>query len=144
MHLNFLSWLFLFLIANFLKMVHFFNFHFCCLSIIFNLKINMHKHLCSVQFSHSVMSGSLQPHGPQHARLPYPSPTPGAHPNPCPWSRWCHPTISFSVIPSPPALNFSQPQGLFKWVSSLYQVAKVLEFQLQHQSLQWAPRTDLL
>ena len=99
MHLNFLSWLFLFLIANFLKMVHFFNFHFCCLSIIFNLKINMHKHLCSVQFSHSVMSGSLQPHGPQHARLPYPSPTPGAHPNPCPWSRWCHPTISSSVVP---------------------------------------------
>ena len=46
--------------------------------------------------------------------------------------------------PSPPALNFSQHQGLFKWVSSLHQVAKVLEFQLQHQSLQWTPRTDLL
>ena len=46
--------------------------------------------------------------------------------------------------PSPPALNLSQHQGLFKWVSSLYQVAKVLEFQLQHQSFQWTPRTDLL
>ena len=42
-----------------------------------------------------------------------------------------------------PALNLSQHQGLFKWVSSPHQVAKVLEFQLQHQSLQWTPRTDL-
>ena len=45
--------------------------------------------------------------------------------------------------PSPPALNLSQHQGLFKWVSSSHQVAKVLEFQLQHQSFQWTPRTDL-
>ena len=43
-----------------------------------------------------------------------------------------------------PALNLSQHQGLFKWVSSSHQVAKVLEFQLQHQSFQWTPRTDLL
>ena len=46
--------------------------------------------------------------------------------------------------PSPPALNLSQHQGLFKWVSSSHQVAKALEFQLQHQSFQWTPRTDLL
>ena len=46
--------------------------------------------------------------------------------------------------PSPPALSLSQHQGLFKWVRSLHQVAKVLEFQLQHQSFQWIPRTDLL
>ena len=46
--------------------------------------------------------------------------------------------------PSPPALNLSQHQGLFKWVSSPQQVAKLLEFQLQHQSFQWTPRTDLL
>ena len=46
--------------------------------------------------------------------------------------------------PSPPALNLSQHQGLFQWVSSWHQVAKVLEFQLQHQSLQWTPRTNLL
>ena len=46
--------------------------------------------------------------------------------------------------PSPPALNLSQHQGLFKWVSSSHQVAKVLEFQLQHQSFQWTPRIDLL
>ena len=51
-----------------------------------------------------------------------------------------HPLLS----PSPPALNFSQHQDLFKWVSSSHQMAKVLEFQLQHQSFQWTPRTDLL
>ena len=42
--------------------------------------------------------------------------------------------------PSPPAVNLSQHQGLFQWVSSLHQVAKVLEFQLQHQSFQWTPQ----
>ena len=46
--------------------------------------------------------------------------------------------------PSPPAFNLSQHQSLFQWVSSSHQVAKVLEFQLQHQSFQWTPRTDLL
>ena len=51
-----------------------------------------------------------------------------------------HPLLS----PSPPALNLSQHHGLFKWVSSLHQVAKVLEFQLQHQSFRWTPRADLL
>ena len=54
----------------------------------------------SVQFSRSVVSASLRPHEPQHARPPCPSPTPGVHPNPCPLSWWCHPTISSSVIPS--------------------------------------------
>ena len=48
------------------------------------------------------------------------------------------------LSPSPPALNLSQHQGLFQWVSSLHQVAKVLEFQLQHQSFQWIFRTDFL
>ena len=51
------------------------------------------------QFSRSVMSNSLQPHGLQHARPSCPSPTPGAYPNSCPSSQWCHPTISSSVIP---------------------------------------------
>ena len=46
--------------------------------------------------------------------------------------------------PSPPAFNLSQHQGLFQWVSSLHQVAKVLAFQLHHQSFQWTLRTDLL
>ena len=48
------------------------------------------------------------------------------------------------LSPSTPALNLSQNQGLFQWVSSLHQVAKVLEFQLQHPSFQWTPRTGLL
>ena len=52
-----------------------------------------------VQFSHSIVSDSLQPHEPQHARPPCPSPTPRVHQNPCPLSWWCHPTISSSVIP---------------------------------------------
>ena len=46
--------------------------------------------------------------------------------------------------PSPPAPSPSQHQGLFQWVNSSHEVAKVLEFQLQHQSFQWTPRTDLL
>ena len=73
-----------------------------------------------------------------------PSPTPGAYSDSCPLSRWCHPTISSSVVPSSSSFNLSQHQGLFKWVSSLHQEAKVLEFQLQHQSFQWIFRTDFL
>ena len=55
--------------------------------------------LCSVQFSWSVVSDSLWPHEPQHARPLCPSPTPRVHPDPCPLNRWCHPTISSSVVP---------------------------------------------
>ena len=58
----------------------------------------------SVQFSSvisSVISDSLQPHGRQHARLPRPSPSPRVYANSCPLSRWCHPTISSSVVPFP-------------------------------------------
>ena len=61
--------------------------------------------------------------------------------------RWVGDAIQLShplSSPSPPAFNLSQHQGLLKWVSSSHQVAKVLEFQLQHQSFQWIPRTDLL
>ena len=53
----------------------------------------------SVQFSHSIVSNSLQPHGLQQARLPCPSKTPRACSNSCPLSRWCHPAISSSVVP---------------------------------------------
>ena len=72
----------------------------------------------SVQFSHSVVSDSLQPHESQHARPPCPSPTPGVHPNSCASSQWCHPAISSSVIPSPAPKPF-QHQGLFQWVLGL-------------------------
>ena len=66
---------------------------------IFNFMM-MQFYMCSVQFSPVAQScPTLQPHETQHVRPPCPSPTPGVHPNPCPSSRWCHPTISSSVIP---------------------------------------------
>ena len=68
----------------------------------------------SVQFSCSVMSDSLWPHELQHARPSCPSPTPRVHPNSCPLCQWCHPIISSSASPSPPAFDLSQHQGLFK------------------------------
>ena len=68
----------------------------------------------SVQFSHSVMSNSLQPHGLQHARLPCPSPTPGVYSNSCPSSQWCHPTISSSVIPFSSHLLSFRASGSFR------------------------------
>ena len=68
----------------------------------------------SVQFSGSVVSDSLQPHALQHARPPCPSPTPGVHPNPCPLSRWCHPTISFSVVPFSSHLQSFPASGAFQ------------------------------
>ena len=70
----------------------------------------------SVQFSYSVVSDSLRPHEPQRARPPCPSPTPRVYPNSCPLSKWCHPTISSSVIPCSSCLQSFQHQGLFKWV----------------------------
>ena len=103
--------------------------------------------LSSVQFSRSVVSDSLRPHESQHARPPCPSPTPGVHTNPCPSSRWCHPAISSSVIPSPPAPNPSQHQGLFQWVNSLHEgqgigvspSASVLPMNTQGWSPRWPP-----
>ena len=71
------------------------------------------------EFSCSVVSDSLWPHEPQHTKPPCPSPTPGVHPNPCPLSPWCHPTISSAVIPfsscpqSFPALGSFQRSQLF-------------------------------
>ena len=75
----------------------------------------------SVQFSRSVMSDALQPHELQHARPPCLSPTPGVYPNSCPSSRWCHPAISFFVIPfsscpqSLPALEYFPMSQFFAW-----------------------------
>ena len=66
--------------------------------IILKSEINLEL-FSSVQFSPSVVSDSLQPHEPQHARPPYISPNPRVHSNPCPSSRWCHPTISSPVVP---------------------------------------------
>ena len=82
----------------------------------------------SVQFNHSVMSNSLEPHEPQHDRSPCPSPTPGVHPNPCPLSRWCHTTISSSVVP------FSCPQSFP--ASGSFQMSQL--FASGGQSIIWA------
>ena len=66
-----------------------------------------------VQFSPSVMSNSLQAHGLQHTRLPCPSPTPGACSNSCSLSRWCHPTISSSVVSVSSCLQSCPASGSF-------------------------------
>ena len=72
----------------------------------------------SVQFSSVAQSyPTLQPHGLQHARPPYPSPTPRVYPNSCTLSQWCHPTIS--VNPFPPAFNLSQLLSLMLQSSSI-------------------------
>ena len=89
-------------------------------------------------FSQSVSSVASRPGLPGHHQLPESTQThvhqvgDAIQPS--------HPLSS----PSPPAFKLSQHQGLFKWVSSSHQVAKGLEFQLQHQSFQWTPRIDLL
>ena len=67
----------------------------------------------SVQFSCSVMSDCLQPKGLQHAKPPCPSPTPGVHPNLCPLSQWCHPTISSSVVSFSSRLQSFPASGSF-------------------------------
>ena len=85
--------------------------------------------LSSVQFSRSVVSDSLRPHESQHARPPCPSPTPGVHSD----IHWVRDAIQPShplSSPSPPTFNLSQHQGLFLWVGTSHQVAKVLELQL--------------
>ena len=68
----------------------------------------------SVQYSCSVVSDSLWPYELQHARPPCPSPTPRVHPNPCPLSPWCHPTISSSVIPFSSCLQSFPASGSFQ------------------------------
>ena len=95
------------------------------------------RQFSSVQFSHSVVSDSLWPHEVQHARPP------------CRSCQSLPKLMSIELVmvllsSSPPAPNPSQHQGLSQWVNSSHEVAKVLEFQLQHQSFQWTPRTDPL
>ena len=72
------------------------------------------KAFSSIQFSHSVLSNSLRPHEPQHARPPCPSPTPRVYPNSCPLSWWCHPTILSSVDPFSPCPQSFQTSGSFQ------------------------------
>ena len=74
--------------------------------------------LLSVQFNCSVVSNSLQLHGPQHTRLPCLSPTPRVYSNSCPLSQWCHPTISPSVIPFSSYLQSFPASGFYQWEST--------------------------
>ena len=99
----------------------------------------------SVQFSHSVVNVSLWPHESQHARPPWPSPTPGVHSNSHPSSQWCHPAISSSVVPftscpqSLPASESFPMSQLFTWGGQSTGVSALASFLFQSN-----PRADLL
>ena len=103
----------------------------------------------SVQFSHSVVSSSLRPHEPQHTRPPCPSPTPGVHPNPCPLSWWCHPTISYSVVlfsscpQSFPASDSFQMSQLFTSGGQNIRISDSTSV-LPMNTQDWSPSTPLV
>ena len=107
------------------------------------LDYRLYRLFCSVHFSRSVIFDSLWPHEPQHARPPCPSPTYRAIQTHVHWVGDAIQPSRLLLYPSPLVFNLYQHQSLFKWVSSSHQVSTVLEFQLQHQSSQWTPRTDL-
>ena len=96
------------------------------------------------QFSHSVVSNSLQPHEPQHTRPPCLSPTSGVHPNPCASSRCCHPTISSSVVPFSSCSQSFPASGSFQMSQLFPSGGQSIGVSAQHQSFQWTPRSDLL
>ena len=91
-----------------------FLFLFVCLFFFFFLAFAFLKVFSSVQFSPSVVFDSLRPHGLQHTRPPCPSPTPRVYSDSCPLSRWCHPTISSSVIPFSSCLLSFPASGSFQ------------------------------
>ena len=98
----------------------------------------------SVQFSHSVMSDSLRPYESQHPRPPCPSTTPGVYTNSCALSRWCHPTMSSSVLPfssCPQSLPASQS---FPMSQLFARGGQSIGVSIQHQSFQWIFRTEFL
>ena len=109
-----------------------------CMSVQYYLVVHF-------QFSCSVMSDSLWPPESQHATPPCPSPAPRVYSNSCPSSRWYHPAILSSVVPfsscpqSLPASGYFPMSQLFVWGGQ-----SNWSFQLQYQSFQWTPRTDLL
>ena len=97
--------------------------------------------LASVQFSCSVVSDSLRPHGLQHARPSCPTPIPIAYSISCPCHQWCHPTISSSVIPCSSHIQSFPASGSFEMSQLFTSGGQILEFQLQHPSFQWIFRT---
>ena len=98
----------------------------------------------SVQFSCSIVSNSLWPHESQHARPPCPSATPRVHSNSCPLSQWCHPAISYSVIPfsscpqSLPASDYYPMSQLFAWGGQSTGVSALASF-LPKNTQDWSP-----
>ena len=91
----------------------------------------------SVQFSRSVVSDSLWPHELQHTRPPCPSPTPGVHPNPCPLSRWCHTTISSSVVPFSSCPQSFPASGSFQMSQLIWVSASISVLPMKTQD--WSP-----
>ena len=75
--------------------------------------LDRERQFSSLQFSHSVVSNSLPPHGLQHIRPPCPSPTPGVYSSSCPLSQWCHQIVSSSVIPLSPRPQSFPASGSF-------------------------------
>ena len=105
------------------------------------------KSFSSVQFSCSVMFDSLRPHESQHTEPPCPSPSPGVHSHSCPSSQWCHPAISFFVVPfyscpqSLPASESFPMSQLFTWGGQSTRVSALASFlpkNTQGWSLEWA------
>ena len=86
------------------------------------------KYLENIQFSHSVVSDSLQPHESQHARPPCPSPSPGVHSHSRPSSPWCHPTISSSVTPFSSCPQSFPASGSFPMLALLISWPKYWSF----------------
>ena len=119
--------------VSFIPKIYYFKGEFYC--VIFSVQLNSVTHLCSTLCDPTDCS---TPGFPVHHPLPELTQTP---------VHWFSDAIQPShplSSPSPPTFNLYQHQGLFQWIGSSHQVAKVLEFQLQHQSFQWTPRTDLL
>ena len=99
--------------------------------------------LLLLMFSHSVGSGSLWPHGLQHARLPCPSPSPGDYANSCPLSQWCHPTISSFVVPFSCLQSFPGT-GSFLMSRVFASGGQNIEALVSASSFKWIFRADFL
>ena len=94
-----------------------------------------------ITFSEQFSSDSLWPHELQHARPSCPSQTTRVHPNSCASSQWCHPDISYSVVPFSSCPQSLSASGSFPISQIFTWGSQILEFQPQHQSFQWTPRT---
>ena len=110
----------------------------------FNIFELLFPPLISVQFSCSVVSNSLWPHEPQHARPPCPSPTVRLYPNSCPLSQWYHPTISSSVVPFSSCPQSFLASGSFPMSQLFASGGQSIGVSASNKSFQWIFRTDFL